>query len=133
MGFDIVSSRNQFPVARLWWGILADYSRHTAPSVAEKCRYWYSNDGDGLNAAQARQLGGELQRSVDDCRIDAYARQYFALMRTEPDCALQHNVFVSDCRDLPTHEQERRFVDEFVSEVQRFIEFLLACDGFAIL
>jgi hypothetical protein len=37
-----------------------------------------------------------------------------------------------DRRELPRHEQERRFVNEFVGEVQRFIDFLLSCEGFRI-
>jgi len=42
----------------------------------------------------------------------------------------QRSVWIN--RELPGHEQERRFVNEFVSEVQRFIDFLLACEGFRI-
>jgi hypothetical protein len=34
---------------------------------------------------------------------------------------------------LPSGQKERRFVDEFVSEVLRFIEFLHSCEGFRIL
>jgi hypothetical protein len=36
-------------------------------------------------------------------------------------------------RELPRHEQERVFANEFVSQVQRFIDFLFASDGFQIL
>ncbi|WP_024506580.1 hypothetical protein [Bradyrhizobium sp. ARR65] len=140
MGFDIVGGGGggggAFPVGRFWWVTLADYSHHVAPSIAAACRYWYSNDEDGLDADQARQLGAELQRSVDNCVVDAYAREYFAYLRKEnnlPDFPQYDESDVFLPRKLTTHEQERVFVNEFVAEVQRFIEFLLACDGFAIL
>jgi|SRR6516225_2171882 hypothetical protein len=118
MGFEIMSGWNQFPVENNWWARLADYSRHIAPTLTAACRYWYSNDGDGLSADQARRLGAELQRSVDDCSIDAYARQLFK--KSVP------RFVWSD------YEIERRFVNQFIGEVQRFIEFLLTCDGFEI-
>ncbi|MFK4525725.1 hypothetical protein ABIF90_003706 [Bradyrhizobium japonicum] len=137
MGFDIVNSasNDQFPVGKYWWVTLADYSRYIAPSVTAACRYWYTNNGDGLNADQAHKLGAELQRSVDDCTIYAYAQQLFGVLckeRSVPDF-VQFDQSDFTPREFPKHEQERRFVNEFVSEVQRFIEFLLACDGFEIL
>jgi hypothetical protein len=133
MGFEIWSGNDEFPVGKYWWVTLADYSRHVAPDVTAVCRHWYTNDGDGLNASQARKLGAELQRSIDNCSIDDYARQLFAALCKEnsvPDFARYEDIFEPE---LPEHEQERRFVNEFISEVQRFIEFLLSCKGFEIL
>jgi hypothetical protein len=135
MGFDIMSGNDRFPVGSYWWVTLANYSRHIAPTHTAACRHWDSNDGDGLSADQARQLGAELQRSVDDCGVDAYARQLFAMLYKEnsvPSWARTSDELF-DRDELPRHEQERRFVNEFVSEVQRFIAFLLTCKGFAIL
>jgi hypothetical protein len=59
MSFEILSGRDEFLVGSYWCVTLADYSRHVAPSVTATCRHWYTNDGDGLNANQARQLGAD--------------------------------------------------------------------------
>jgi hypothetical protein len=74
-----------------------------------------------------------LPRRSQSCRRGEYARQLFAALCTEnsvPDFARYEDIFEPE---LPEHEQERRFVNEFISEVQRFIEFLLSCKGFEIL
>jgi hypothetical protein len=134
MGVDVVGNRSGWwRVGQYWWHTLADYFHHITPTITAGCRYWYSSDEDGLDADQARKLGIELQHSIDDCRIDEYARQLFAVLRGEnsvPDFARHHDIL--DTRELPNHEQERRFVDQFTNEVQRFIEFLLSCEGFRI-
>jgi hypothetical protein len=134
MGVDVVgNSTGWWRVAQYWWVTLADYSRHIAPNITAACRHSHTSDRDGLNADQARKLGAELQRSVDDCSIDSYARQLFAGLFKKKSLPVLANLELDfGRRELPGHEQERRFVNEFVSEVQRFIDFLLACEGFRI-
>jgi hypothetical protein len=125
MSFEIMSGRKQFSVG----GYLAEYARHMASATGARC-YLYSTEQlinavrarrrhwDGLSADQARRLAAELQRSVEDCSIDAYARQLFK--RSVPSWV------ASD------YECERRFVNQFIAEAERFIAFLLTCDGFEI-
>jgi hypothetical protein len=128
------NSNGCWRVDHYWLFVVADYAHHVVPTITGARRSWCSS-GKELDANQARKLATELQRSVDDCSLDAYARRYFALLRMEnnvPDSARFHDEHF-DLRELPSHDQERRFVNEFVRQVQRFIEFLLACDGFAIL
>lgn len=133
MGLEIVGYNNneQWPVTNYWWCRHIDYSHHVAPTIAAACRHWCTSDGDGLNAHQARKLAAELQRSIDDLRIDEYVRQLFPVLlnHNQLPCLVnfQDELFEKEKPD------ERRFVDEFVRQVQCFIEFLLACDGFAIL
>jgi hypothetical protein len=135
MGFDIMSGNDRFPVSSYWWVTLANYSHHIAPTHKAACRHWDSDDGDGLSADQARQLGAELQHSVDDCSVDTYARQLFATLYKQNSVPgwVRTSDELFDRDELPRHEQERRFVNEFISEVQRFIAFLLTCKGFEIL
>ncbi len=95
MGFEIWSGSDQYRFGQFEWRTLADYSRHVAPRLTSVCRHWYTNDGDGLNANLARELGAELQHSVDTCSIDDYARQLFAVLCKEnsvPDFALRGRV-----------------------------------------
>jgi hypothetical protein len=135
MGIDVVGNRTGWwRVAQYWWVTLADYSRHIAPNITAACRHWYTSDGDGLTADQARKLGAELQRSVDDCRIDDYARQLFLVLCNHESMRslVEYDDGSSDALFPVCRPDERRFVNEFISEIQRFIEFLLARKGFRI-
>jgi len=134
MGVDVVGNRSGWwRVGQYWWHTLADYSHHIVPTITAGCRYWYSSDEDGLDADQARKLGIELQRSIDDCRIDEYARQLFPVLVNDKQfrCLVEFQDDGAELFELPKPD-ERRFVDEFISQMQRYIEFLLSCEGFRI-
>jgi len=49
-----------FEAAGLLWLPLAQISQHFAPEVCAACKYWDSNDGDGLDADGARRLAVAL-------------------------------------------------------------------------
>jgi hypothetical protein len=134
MAVDVVGNRNGWwRVAPLWWFTLADYSHHIAPSVTSACRQWCSSDEDGLNADQARELAAELQRSIDDCRIDEYARQLFPMLCNDRSAKCLVEFPRSSDASFPVcRPDERRFVNRFISQVQEFIEFLMSCEGFRI-
>jgi hypothetical protein len=126
MNFEIMSGRKKFSVG---WH-LAEYARHIAPASGARC-YWYSTKeltnavrlrrthGEWLNALGAHRLAAELQRAIEDGSFDADARQLFKVS-VPPFVASNYKL-------------ERRFVNELIDEVQRFIAFLLTCDGFKIL
>jgi hypothetical protein len=125
MGFEIMSGRKQFSGG---W-MLAEYSRRIESTTGAR-GYWYSTAelvaavrrrtrGDGLSADHARWLAAELQRSIEDGSIDAYARQIFKRCRP--------SWVTSDCKHM------RQSVNQFIGEAERFIAFLLTCDGFKIL
>jgi hypothetical protein len=42
------------------WSGLADYINEVAPDIAAKCECWYTNDGDGLGAADSAALAVAL-------------------------------------------------------------------------
>ncbi|WOH51923.1 hypothetical protein [Bradyrhizobium sp. sBnM-33] len=135
MSVDVIgNSSGWWRVALYWWFTLADYSHHIAPSVTSACRHWRSSDEDGLNGDQARELAAELQRSIDDGRIDEYARQLFVRLYNgkRMRCLVEYEDDSSDAPFPVCRPDERRFVNEFIGEVQRFIEFLLSCEGFRI-
>ena len=48
------------------WSSLAEFICETFPGIASHCRYWQSNDGDGLNAALAVRLAGGLDKMIAD-------------------------------------------------------------------
>jgi hypothetical protein len=56
-----------------WWRPLAEYCVEVAPDICAPCKYWQSNDGDGLDADGAAALATALQHEVDENRTLAYA------------------------------------------------------------
>jgi len=80
MGFDIVGRQPSskigahFGVTGGGWIPLADYIIETAPEIAAKCRHWYYNDGDGLDAPEAKSLANSLEAKITSGRCMFYAR-----------------------------------------------------------
>lgn len=48
-----------------WWPPLARFCQEVAPEVCAACRYWQSNDGDGLDNDGAIALSLSLQAAVN--------------------------------------------------------------------
>jgi hypothetical protein len=59
-----------------WWRPLADYCITIAPDICAPCKFWYSNDRDGLDGKGAVALAEALQKEVDSGRTEAYAKRY---------------------------------------------------------
>src|SRR5580658_8996771 len=75
MGYDIHGTEPTAPEGvhfrrSIWaWPPLTALCRELAPEVASKCKYWTSNDGDGLDADAAAQLAAHLQQLIADGTI----------------------------------------------------------------
>ena|SRR5262245_36679885 len=74
MGFDL-SGRNPSSEAgkyfcnnNAWWHPLAEYCCEVAPRITRTCKYWHSNDGDGLSAIACVALADRLQADIDSGR-----------------------------------------------------------------
>ena len=137
MNFDVISSNGVFPVTRLEWVTLSYCSEYIAPNITETY-YWGMNDGDGLNADQARQPGAALQSSLDNGSIDKLARELFVVLCENDSVFVLHEDHCFGNHDLISKEEllpllEREYVNNFISEVKRWIEFVSRCDGFTIL
>lgn len=57
-----------------WWGPLATFLTETYPDLTAACTYWYSNDGDGLDAEGAKALAAAVQRDLDSGLVAKYAK-----------------------------------------------------------
>ena len=68
-----------------WWRPLADYVCEIAPEIADKCQYWQSNDGDGLNGHDSLRLAELLQKEIESGRTAAYARRREAKLEMAPN------------------------------------------------
>jgi hypothetical protein len=50
MGMSVYGETGAYFQNSVWsWHPLADYVEEVAPDIAGQCRYWHSNDGDGLS------------------------------------------------------------------------------------
>lgn len=98
MGMDVYGKRPTAEVGKYfrnnvwWWRPLADYCCGVAPTITERCQYWQSNDGDGLDAIAAIELADALQAEIDSGRTAAYAAIRAAEQDALPDkpCWLCH-------------------------------------------
>lgn len=105
-GFKRAYFRNNY----WWWRPLARYIKAVHPDLYAKCEYWESNDGDGLNAEDAKELGRRLLEDVAIGRVENYAK-------TRDD-------------DLP-HKGDISYPFS-VENVKEFGEFCLISGGFEI-
>ena len=75
MGMDVIgrepaSKAGEEFCRNIWrWPAVAELCIDTAPQVCAKCRYWFSNDGDGLDADDATELAMALQMRLNANRI----------------------------------------------------------------
>jgi hypothetical protein len=53
--------------------------------IAEKCQYWQSDDGDGLNGRDSLRLAESLQKEIDTGRTANYTRRYMSELEAMPN------------------------------------------------
>lgn len=136
-----------------WWHPLANYIIAAAPEIAERCKLWHTNDGDGLDAADAVRLADVLQREIDAGRTLAYARRYTSDLERMPNekCGICSGtgtrlpvpqVGAGDptttgikCNSCDGTGYVRSLATNYpfaVDNVREFITFLRGCGGFRI-
>ena len=80
MGMDVYGMNpsspcgNHFGITVWGWRPLATYVCEVAPEIASKCKYWFSNDCDGLNGEDSLLLADLLRKEIDSSRTEKYAR-----------------------------------------------------------
>jgi len=137
MGMDVMGKQPKNEAGKYfrnncwWWRPLAAYVQHIAPEITSACKYWQSNDGDGLDAEGAEKLAKEIFTSIEDGRAAAYISIYQAEIAALPNegCDLCGSTGVRDDavgRDLgmPT----RRIMEEGHPR-QGETGWCNACDG----
>lgn len=67
------------------WQPLATYVQEVAPDITKHCRYWQSNDGDGLGPEDANQLADQLQKELDSGRTFSYERRFASRFEAMPN------------------------------------------------
>lgn len=135
------------------WRPLANYVCEVAPEITSKCKYWQSNDGDGLNRHDARLLAAALEKELKEGRTGAYQARYkseIAQMPKEP-CNIcagtgirppvprtgagdpDNGGFKCNACDGEGYTAPWAASYPFsVENVEEFVEFLKGCGGFKI-
>jgi hypothetical protein len=118
-----------------YWEALADYIHAVAPTIAAKCTYWYSNDGDGLEVSDALGLADALQKEIDSGRCETYAKIKTKIGLLERDTlGSEHGLWdiAFDGNGAITLRPSDATYPFDVQNVQRFVAFLRECGGFRI-
>lgn len=158
MGMDVIGKKPTAPEGEYfrnnvwWWRPLADYVREVAPEITSECRYWDSNDGDGLDAAGSVALADRLQAEIDAGRTAKYARVYESNLERMPNepcrvCAgtgtrkpvpevgagdLATGMRCNGCEATGYVRPWETHYPFSVENVTEFVTFLRSCGGFEI-
>ena len=68
-----------------WWRPLASYCCEVAPEITAPCKYWQSNDGDGLDALGALALADVLESEIKAGRTLLYEKRYMGELEASPN------------------------------------------------
>lgn len=73
-----------------WWRPLAIYCEDVHPDLTAACEYWHSNDGDGLDEADAEALGHALLADIASGVTAEWSNDYYRRLSELPrrDCEL---------------------------------------------
>ena len=135
-----------------WWRPLADYCVRIAPDIAAQCKYWQSNDGDGLDERNSLALADLLQAEIDSGRCASFARVRESGLELLPnECCeacegtgtrkpppeygagdLLTGVKCNGCNGEGVREPWARAYQFDVENVRHFVGFLRCCGGFEI-
>jgi hypothetical protein len=158
MGMDIYGKNPTSPEGEYfrnncwYWQPLASYACEIAPAITANCRYWQSNDGDGLDGALSLALANTLQLEIDAGRTAAYEKRYRSEQKMAPnepcyicagtgtrnpvpECGAGDIVTGLECNGCGGSGYIRpSWADDRFSEdnVKSFVAFLRTCGGFTI-
>jgi len=127
------------------WHPLARYCNLIAPDICGACKYWHTNDGDGLDTTGALALADTLEKEINAGWAAAYgAFEIFRRKGKGGDRLHEVVLFgamarvVGTASALPEGSLDVTFAGElyepsdFVENVAAFISFLRESGGFSI-
>ena len=157
MGMDVTgkapkSEAGEYFRATVWtWRPLALLLQDLYPDLTEKVQYLHSNDGDGLEAEDADELGRRIARDLRDDTVLTWIRERDAAMAAVPDEACQwcvgtgtrtDEVGVTNgmvekgwCNGCDGKGQVRPFVTSYTldfEDVEEFAAFVASSGGFEV-
>ena len=136
-----------------WWQPLATYACEVAPAITAACKYWQSNDNDGLDAAGSIALADALQAEIDAGRTLIYDKKHNSAREAMANvpCDLcegtgtrmpipyrgagdptKDGLKCNGCDATGFVRPSATFYPFSTENVQEFVNFLRACGGFEI-
>src|SRR5882724_1576204 len=100
MGMDVYgkapkSEQGKYFRRNVWgWHPLADYCQKVAPEICSRCESWHTNDGEGLNEADALLLAMALQAQVNTNACLMYQQR--STERFEVETVIEFIAFLRD-------------------------------------
>jgi len=155
MGMDVVGLKPKTSVGEyfrnnVWyWRPLWDYCCTIDEQLYDKVPSAHTNDGDGLDAIQSRQLAFKLQEEIDSGRAKQFVDDYETRRASLPKIECTY-CDENGNRTWPTKTVEKitkpcnacngtRLTDSWDSwypmtleNIQSFVNFLMDCGGFQI-
>ena len=135
-----------------WWHPLAEYITDSHPDLAAACTLWHTNDGDGLDAADAVALADALTADLDSGAVALYEAERNVQIASLPretcrlcagtgtrsdDIGIEMGFtarrWCNGCDGKGTVQDDRRMYQVALQDVQEFADFVRASGGFEIL
>ncbi len=91
MGMDVYGKKpsskrgKYFYMTMSGWHPLATLVTTLCPTETAACKYWHTNDGDGLDAVGARALADALQEKINKGEVRAYIKLREAELKAMPN------------------------------------------------
>jgi hypothetical protein len=137
MGMDVygrnpTNETGEYFQRNVWgWRPLAVAVQRIAPDICAKCKYWQSNDSDGLEADDAKALASAIRNHIDSRHLDHTmfaAKDLVEPARCHQEQCLAGPFLEAGFRMNPTTD----YADITVADLLEFAEFLEASGGFSI-
>lgn len=128
--------------ASVWsWHPIWNYCATLAPKLCAKVVHGHTNDGDGLDAEDARALGAVVIAAIEDGRAKRYlvdrATELAALpLEACPHCkgtGTRNDAYVCNgCNGRGKRESLETHYTFSLDHLEEFGRFLMTCGGFEI-
>jgi len=147
MGMDLEGIRPTSEAGRagfdknIWsWHPLAAYCQKVAPEICAPCKYWHSNDSDGLDADGSLKLATALKVELSAGATLKYETAYREAQAATPDTVCDwcdgtgemHGRACRRCRGKGSVRPSSTYRHFSVRNVEEFVLFLKGCGGFKI-
>jgi hypothetical protein len=108
------------------WPVLVKIITTLCPQETTGCKHWHTNDGDGLNSAQALALGNAIERKLQSGQVAAALRDPAITCQPEPPIiAALEQLFGAQLVLLCDEDVDENYLAKFAA-------FVRASGGFAI-
>ncbi len=107
------------------WPVLVKIIMTLCPQETAGCKYWHTNDGDGLNSTQALALCCAIERKIRSGEVAAALRDPVITQTEPPIIAALEQFFGAQLVPLCDDDVDENYVAKFAS-------FVRASGGFSI-